>query len=411
MLAPIGAEYLVGYDTSTGNWSELLGNLVIFAPLYGAPALLIRELAVRVGVGWSGRLCWAAAFGIVQAGLVDHSLFNPGYRDISYWSELVGPTWIPALGFSAAASLGFVVGHLVFSISAPIVVVESIHPSIRHRPWLSPAGTVVAAVAYLAASAFVVQWHLRTEEFLPGVNQLVGAAVVVLALIALGAWLGRRPRPDRAGRTPSPWWFAALGLVATALHDVSQTWVGFAVGVLVLTATFAVVDQFSRTPGWSDRHVLLLAGGALLVRAATGFLVDPIGDGSTVAKYVHNSGAVLLVVALVALGWMRLRVTPNPAPDPLGDRQPESLQRPGHDLVLVRIDVDDHPVLVGPQPLQRLQLGDEQGGGHEVALAGAHPLTEDRRRPVEVQETDPAPGGAQDVAVGPLQRRAGDDRV
>ena len=26
ILSPIGAEYLVGYDTSTGNWRELLGN-------------------------------------------------------------------------------------------------------------------------------------------------------------------------------------------------------------------------------------------------------------------------------------------------------------------------------------------------------------------------------------------------
>jgi hypothetical protein len=306
LLAPIGAEYLVGYDTSTGNVSELVGNLVIFVPLYGAPALLIREIAVRSGVGWPGRLCWAAAFGIVEAGLVDHSLFNPGYRDISYWSEMVGPTWIPALGFSAAASFGFVLGHLVFSISAPIAVVESIHPSVRRRPWLTPAGTVVAAVAYLAASAFVVQWHLDTEGFVPGLGQLVGAAAVVLALLVLGAGLGRRPRSTRAGRTPSPWWFAVLGMVATILHDFSQTWAGFALGVAVLAGTFAAVGHFSRTPGWTYRHVLLLAGGALLARAATGFLIDPIGDGSRAAQYAHNSVAVLLVVVLVAIGWVRL---------------------------------------------------------------------------------------------------------
>jgi hypothetical protein len=307
LLAPIGAEYLVGYDTSTGNVSELVGNLVIFVPLYGAPALLIRELAVRSGVGWPGRLCWAAAFGIVEAGLVDHSLFNPGYRDISYWSDMVGPTWIPALGFSAAASFGFVVGHVVFSISAPLVVVESIHPSLRSRPWLSPAGTVVAVVGYLMASAFVVQWHLRTEEFVPSLGQLVGAGAVVLALVILGARLRRRPRRSGTGRTPNPWWLAALGLVATALHDASQTWAGFAVGVAVLTATFVAVDHFSRTPAWSGRHLLLLAGGALLSRAATGFLVDPIGDGPLVAKYTHNAVAVLLVVVLVAIGWIRLR--------------------------------------------------------------------------------------------------------
>lgn len=308
LLAPIGAEYLIGYDTSTGNVSELLGNLAIFVPLYGAPALLIRELAVRAGVRWPGRLCWAAAFGIVEAGLVDHSLFNPGYRDISYWSDIVGPTWIPALGFAPGAALGFIVGHLVFSISAPIVVVEAIHPAIRHRPWLSPVGLAIAAVAYLAASAFVVRWHLDTEAFLPSPGQFVGAAIVVLALIIGGAWLGRRPRSPRAIRVPSPWWFAVGGVVATCLHDASQSWAGFALGAVVLAGVFLTLDRFSRAPGWTYRHVLLHVGGALLVRAATGFLVDPIGEGPRAAQYAHNTVAVLLVVVLVVIGWFRLRV-------------------------------------------------------------------------------------------------------
>ena len=306
VLAPIGAEYLAGYDTSTGNVSELLGNLIIFAPLYGAPALLIRDIAVRTGVGWPGRLCWAAAFGVIEAGLVDHSLFNPSYRDISYWESMVQPTWVPVLGLSAAAGFGFIVGHVVFSICAPLVVVESIHPTLRSRPWLSPVGLGIAAVAYLGASALVVQWHLSTEAFVPSTGQLVGAAAVVLVLIGLGAWLGRRPRPQRAGRTPSPWWFAVGGFAATVAHDASLTWAGFAVSVVVLTGTFVALDHFSRTPGWSGRHLLLLVGGALLARALSGFLIDPIGDGPMVAKYVHNVVAVLLVLVLVAIGWIRL---------------------------------------------------------------------------------------------------------
>src|SRR3712207_9430624 len=48
VLAPIGAEYLVGYDTSTGNCSELAANLIVFAPLYG------QGRSRRVGVGRAG---------------------------------------------------------------------------------------------------------------------------------------------------------------------------------------------------------------------------------------------------------------------------------------------------------------------------------------------------------------------
>ena len=47
----------------------------------------------------------------------------------------------------------------------------------------------------------------------------------------------------------------------------------------------------------------------MLARALQGFLVDPIGDGSDVAKYVHNSVAVLLVLV-----WSRSGGSATPIP-------------------------------------------------------------------------------------------------
>ena len=100
VLSPICAEYIVGYDDSTGDPVALVGNLVIFVPLYGGPALLIRELSRRFGVGWPGIIALAAAFGIAEAGIIDQSLFSDSYRDIPYWDEMSLPTRIAPLGFS-----------------------------------------------------------------------------------------------------------------------------------------------------------------------------------------------------------------------------------------------------------------------------------------------------------------------
>jgi hypothetical protein len=94
VLAPVCAEYLWGYDDSTGHPGTLVGNLVVFIPLYGAPALLIREVARRRGLGWPGIVLLAAAFGVVEAGLVDQSMFSRDYRDIPYWSDLADPTYV-----------------------------------------------------------------------------------------------------------------------------------------------------------------------------------------------------------------------------------------------------------------------------------------------------------------------------
>ncbi|MFC7740530.1 hypothetical protein ACFQXA_05500 [Nocardiopsis composta] len=53
VLSPVCAEYLSAYDDSTGNPAALLGALIIFVPLYGAPALLIRR--PRGGSASAGR--------------------------------------------------------------------------------------------------------------------------------------------------------------------------------------------------------------------------------------------------------------------------------------------------------------------------------------------------------------------
>src|SRR5699024_2238394 len=74
--APLAAEYLQAYLPFTGDpWASLIG-VAFFAPLYGGAALLIRELAVRCGLGWTGTLLLAAAFGLAMPGLVDLAMFG-----------------------------------------------------------------------------------------------------------------------------------------------------------------------------------------------------------------------------------------------------------------------------------------------------------------------------------------------
>ena len=67
---PISAEYLIGYDETIADPAALVFGLFIFVPLYGAPAVLIREVGRRSGNGWWAILLLAAALGVVQAGLI-----------------------------------------------------------------------------------------------------------------------------------------------------------------------------------------------------------------------------------------------------------------------------------------------------------------------------------------------------
>jgi hypothetical protein len=99
-LAPLVGEYLLG------NVSIVeIGALPILALLYGGGAVLIRELSRRTGRGWPTILVLGLAYGLIEAGLIDQTLFNPpelagaptgqGSRS-GWWWRSRWPPWSPA---------------------------------------------------------------------------------------------------------------------------------------------------------------------------------------------------------------------------------------------------------------------------------------------------------------------------
>ena len=320
VLAPICAEYLTGYDNSVGRPIALLAGLLFLAPLYGGAALIIREVARRTRRGWPTILVLAAAFGVLQAGLVDQSLFNTSYRDIDYWADMMGPTFVPALGFSPYLAVTFVAGHMIWSIGAPIAVVESLTTH-RSAPWLGRGGLAVISVLYVLVSLVIFYDHVTTQDFLAPVPQLVGASIVVVALVGVAFlpgsrwWPGRADRPQSTHRkdAPNPWWIAAAALVLLSAQAMPPpTWWGVAVAVVLLAVTAVLVVLMSRRNGWGQLHQLAVAAGALLSTAWTAFTVQPIGDPSALRKFGHNVGLTLGLLVLLAIAARRAsRNTPT----------------------------------------------------------------------------------------------------
>ena len=308
VLAPICAEYLSAYDDSTGHPVTLLGNLVIFIPLYGCSALLIREVARRARIGWIGILLLAAAFGFVEAGLIDQSLFSPDYRGLEGWEATYAATLIAPFGLSAVNLIGFVGGHVMLSICGPIALIEAWRPDRATEPWLRSPGLVITALAYAVGSAFVLFWHLQTEEWHASLGQLVGTGLVVVALIVAAVLLGRRVRPERDASGPGLGITALVALVlGVAYNMMPQTWPGFAGSVAVLVIAGVLVARASRTRRWSPTHIAIVGATPLFLTAALAFTYDPmIGEVAAQAKYGHNAvmvGIVLICVGVVLLRW------------------------------------------------------------------------------------------------------------
>ncbi len=310
LLSPISAEYLVGYAESTYHPLEMLWGLLILAPLYGSVALLIREIARRTGRGWPTMLLLAAAFGLIQAGLIDQSLFNPHYGtdlNIAYWDTERLPTWISPLGISANLTLDFVSTHVVWSFAAPIALVECCAPRIADRPWLGRIGILLMISLYLAAAALVFDDHLRVTGFMATKAQVV-ATVACALLLGIAALLAPVYIGKRAGYVPAPWLVAVFVLAVLALHIFSSPdWTGVSVSLLAFAGCAMLISTWSGRAAWKGIHVLGAAVAALLAYALTSFAVQPASDAALTVKYAVNTTMLLGVLVLAALAYRQLR--------------------------------------------------------------------------------------------------------
>ncbi|MGI5189786.1 hypothetical protein ACQEVI_16730 [Promicromonospora sp. CA-289599] len=305
-LSPISAEYLVGYLDATGRPLDLLTGLVILGPLYGSVAVLIREVARRTGRGWPTILLLATAAGVIQAGLIDQSLF---FRDFAAddpdWATQAPVTVIPGLGIDAASLLGYVGGHVIWSFAAPIAVIESCAPRIANRRWLGKPGIVAITVLWVLAAALL--YSDTAADSTATAAQLVGAALVAAALIAAAFNVGRKQVPS-PGKVPS-WWFVGV-LTAVVLYAnqlLPATWLGVTANVAAAFALGWLLLRWSRREGWGRRQVLAVAGAALVVRASISFLVEPLGDVDLTTKYAVNAVLLVGVATLLLVAALRLR--------------------------------------------------------------------------------------------------------
>lgn len=310
ILSPICAEYLSAYAADTGDALALLGGLLVLAPLYGAPALLAREVARHHGLGWPGMLLLFTALGLVQAGIIDQSIVNHDYRGFPEWTQLWQPTYVASLDLSFYALVAFTLGHAVASFAAPVLLVEVLSGRGR-EPWLGRWGGTLLALLYVVAWV-ILDDHLASEGWQLSTGQLIGFAVaaavlVVLAFRSVHVRRGLGPGPAATWPVPPVWSLLLVGIVVES--GLGWSIVPSALGVfcVVLVVVCVALLRWGRNPAWSVRHEVALAIGVLLSRSAGGFLITPTDGARGLATYTQNAVAVLLVLALAVAADRKTR--------------------------------------------------------------------------------------------------------
>ncbi len=204
-LSPVAAEVLSG-SMPPSEFFPL--GLLIVVPWYGFGAILCRELYIRWRSGLAGLFLLGATFGIFEEGILVKTFFDPHAIDLGVLQQFGwwgGANW-PWM-------LQLTLYHAVFSICLPVLVVASLWPAERDRPWLSRRGLLML-FGTLCAMALLGWFFLspagEMPPYRPGLGQFLGA-VVAMAVLVLLAWR-LKLSPTASGLTKRwPLFLAGLG--------------------------------------------------------------------------------------------------------------------------------------------------------------------------------------------------------
>lgn len=284
-LAPLTAEVLSG---STPVLAFVANPIIasINIPFYGCGALLVREVAWRRGLGWSGVLWLGAAYGIFEEGVVLNTWADP-------WATVVCTVargkatglcdYSRFGGINLLWALDLTVYHAVISITIPILLVGLLFPLRDARPvWLGRKAIIacVASEGIILALGLLVNFVNFRQHGQPGplllpylVELVLMAVCVALALLMRARppmWPARVASPARS--LPGMWRLRFFAFVAVAVLILSpavyqSAGVPFQLALGVNGALLALagwrVWAWSRCADWDARHPLALASGAL----------------------------------------------------------------------------------------------------------------------------------------------------
>ncbi len=172
--------------------------IVIFLGMYGAGALLVREIVVRWRKGWASTIALGAAYGVVEEGIAVKSFFDPGWQDLGALAEYgryVDVNWV--------WSVWLTIYHSIMSIGLPILLIALMFPHLKSERLLTSRGFWIVSLVFVVDIMFCAMMFAGTQDYVPGAPEYA-LAFLATALLVLAAW--KAPRDLLSAATPSPVW-------------------------------------------------------------------------------------------------------------------------------------------------------------------------------------------------------------
>lgn len=305
VLAPFVAETVASSNTPVVVFPVVLP---LYLVVYGCPALLLRELWVRGRIRMPRLLLFGLAYTAFNEGVVAATWFKlaPATGKVLVFTaaqagHVAGVNW--------AVAVNLVVFHTVFSLMAPITVVQGLAAArgrgADRRPWVGRPG----AIACIVLIVLVLVGSLTpqaTQRVCAGpasatcTSGRAGAAALIVVIAVLVAFLPvARPtaaapddvatRLDR-GQSEKGRWRAVRLIAAGCAFGIAfllsffglplfgQPTLAVVTGLLLLVPVALVGAPWCRLQRHRERGDLLLVLGALLPGMALSFAAWRVGQ-------------------------------------------------------------------------------------------------------------------------------------
>ena len=251
LLSPTIAELLSGSSPPIEFF--LPPSFIGLLGMYGAGALLIRELVVKWNKGWASVIILGAAYGIIEEGLAVKSFFDPGWVDLGDLNSY-GRSW----SINWVWAVWLIIYHSTISITLPILLSQLLYPQFNRARLLTDKQLNVVIVLF-AIDIGVYALLFGTVYVPPAAQYLLAAFLVYLLFVA--AW--KVPRDLVSARHSHETWRPRW-----PKRILTANFRFFALGFLFIFASFLVASgSFTREfhPIGTICLLLALSAGTLLL--------------------------------------------------------------------------------------------------------------------------------------------------
>ncbi|MBK8457053.1 MAG: hypothetical protein IPL47_08090 [Phyllobacteriaceae bacterium] len=274
---------------------------IFFSFAYGLPILVIREWAIRLGLGKGGVFLAGMAYGLINEGLLAKTIFRESGVPIDLFDH-----YGFAFGVNFPWALFICVWHALSSVLFPIALAQHFAGPVGALPWLGKwTAFVLAALAVALASVFFLNDETTGARGEPAILASLWATMAVLAFAA--SRLRATPAFSPSDGLWKPW---AFGLAGLPLMIALLLFARFDAPAPVYLAAFAAIAAFwvwfIHRQGWF--------GQPAFCRVALGWYTQMVGFSWF--SMIHRSPVTIAVgvVALALIHWLNLRAERRIAP-------------------------------------------------------------------------------------------------